>query len=388
MPTLMKKVAIIQREIPHYRKVFFEKLSRQAKESGLDITVYCGRVHEENRPWTFQSKIVPITAFTGRGAKGPSWLWGLKQAIAGSDIIVAPHELQSLTVLYLWLQHRWLSRTWIWWGHGYDVQAKSQSNLLLSCVKKVKQIIGKQADGYIAYTSSGVEYWRQQGVAADRVFPYFNTLDVEGLRTAADSVPRETLDQIHHQLNLRGKRVLLYSGRLYQKKQVDFLLKAVSILQRRYPDVAVLILGDGTERAKLESLSATLNLQHVHFLGEQNDPVQASIYFQLADLLVLPCLVGLAIVHGFAHGVPLVTTDHRFHGPEIEYLSKDNGLMTAYDVHAYADGIQKILSDTASLEAMQREATLAGDRLALEKSVQHFTTAILKLSEHKNAMIA
>lgn len=379
----MLKVAIIQREIPHYRMAFFERLSQQGKESGLDITVYSGLKYKEGSPPTFQSRIIPMVLLAGK-AKGPYWLAGLRQEIKESDIVVMPHELRCLTVPYLWLQRHWLAKTWIWWGHGYDVQAKSQSNLLLSFERALKVFMGKRGDGYIAYTSSGVKYWRQQGVAANRIFTYFNTLDVEGLRKAADSVPKETLNQVHHQLNLAGKQVLLFSGRLYSKKQVDFLLKAVSILQRSYPDVALLILGDGAERVKLESLSHALNLQDVHFLGEQNDPARASVYFQLADLLVLPGLVGLAIVHGFAHGVPLITTDYRFHSPEIEYLSKENGLMTTCDVQAYADGIQKVLADKASLEAMRCAATHEGDQLALHKSVGRFIRAIVKLSE-KNA---
>lgn len=38
----MRKVSIIQREIPHYRIRFFEELYVQGKARGLDIHVYSG----------------------------------------------------------------------------------------------------------------------------------------------------------------------------------------------------------------------------------------------------------------------------------------------------------------------------------------------------------
>ncbi len=378
----MLKVAIIQREIPHYRGAFFEKLCELAKVSGLNITVYCGWKYEEKDPRTFQYRILPMVG----KVHGFSWLVGLRRALKGSDIIIASHELHCLTVPYLWLQRHRLSKLWIWWGHGYNFQRIAPKNPLQSLAEAAKRFMIVRGDGLIAYTASGAEYWRQRGMPADQAIPYFNTIDVEGLREAASHVTQEMLEQVQSRLDLKHKRVLLFSGRLYAKKKVDFLLKAVEILQRKREDLALLILGDGGERANLKALCQTLNLRHVHFLGEINEPQQTSLYFRLAELLVIPGLVGLAIVHGFAHGLPIVTTEHDFHSPEIEYLSKDNGVMTSHTVQAYADGIQKILDEPAVLESMRRAATLQGDRLALRTSAARFAEAIRKLSDHHDAM--
>ncbi|MBA2346749.1 MAG: glycosyltransferase family 4 protein [Solirubrobacterales bacterium] len=249
----------------------------------------------------------------------------------------------------------------------------------------MKHFMTKRGDGLITYTTSGKEYWRRRGMAADRVMPYFNTLDVEGLREAGAQVTKKTLVQVRHQLGLEGKRVLLFSGSLYPEKEVDFLLKAVALLQSRHPNVALLILGDGSERTRLEELRDSLNLQHVHFLGEHHDPVQASVYFQLADLFVLPGAVGLAIVHGFAYGLPMVTTDHGFHGPEVEYLSKENGIKTAHDIQTYANEIGGILAVPNRIDALQAGARHQGDQLTLAGSVQRLVQAVLLFSSRDNS---
>ncbi len=241
----------------------------------------------------------------------------------------------------------------------------------------------ERGDGLITYTSSGADYWRARGMAPNRVIPYFNTLDVQGLREAATNVKNEDLERVRRRFTLEGKHVLLFSGRLYPEKQVDFLLEAFSLLQRRNPNVALLILGDGSEREMLEKLCDALNLRQVHFLGEHHDPIQVSVYFQLADLLVIPGLVGLAIVHGFAHGLPIVTTDHDLHSPEIEYLSKENGIQTSHEEKEFADAIGKVLGEKELLASMQLAARRRGDQLTLCESVKRFMEAILTLSAHK-----
>jgi len=210
----------------------------------------------------------------------------------------------------------------------------------------------------------------------EQVIPLINTIDVEGLRASAGGVSEEELLEIRHKLGLDGKRVLLFSGRLYREKKVDFLLRAYAMLKKSHPEVALLILGEGPERASLEMISKQLNLCHVHFLGEHVDPRQTGVYFRLSSLLVIPGLVGLAIVHGFAFGLPLVTTDYEGHSPEIEYLSAENGVITPQEEAAYAHEIEALLNNPARLAAMRQAALAKGDQLLLAHSVKRFVDGI------------
>ena len=44
--------------------------------------------------------------------------------------------------------------------------------------------------------------------------------------------------------------------------------------------------------------------------------------------VVIPRKVGLAVTHAFAHGLRVITRDHRRHAPEAEYIESGlNGLM-------------------------------------------------------------
>jgi len=381
----MTTVSIIQREIPHYRIRFFEELSEQAAKVGLAVTVHSAASGESGPAGMFAHRTFPARRLS-RNKNGPLWITGLTAAIAGSDIIIAPHELQCMNVPWLWANRHRLCACWIWWGHGYNFQASTGRFFATQIVEMIKRFMMTRSNGLITYTEKGADSWKQRGMPAGQVAPYYNTLDVEGLRAAGAKVTRRQLVQLRQSLGLENKRVLLFSGRLYPEKKVDFLLRAVAVLQAKRPDVALLILGDGQERDRLETLQTELRLRDVRFLGEVTEPTSAGAYFQLADMLVVPGLVGLAIVHGFAFGVPLATTDHDFHSPEIEYLSSENGIMTTHDAAQYAEAVGAVLGSPSRLRNMRKAAHRKGDQLCLAESVKRFVAAVVAFSNHQGSV--
>lgn len=213
-------------------------------------------------------------------------------------------------------------------------------------------------------------------MSADQVMPFLNTIDVEGLWRAGRQVTDIRLARTRTRLGLRDKKILLFSGRLYAEKRVDFLLEAFARIQQHCPKTALLILGDGVERPKLEALCHKLHLRDVYFLGEITDTRESSMYFKLAQLLVIPGLVGLAIVHGFAFNLPLITTEQAGHGPEIEYLTKHNGAMTPHEPEAYAAEIIRVLSSPSLHHAMQTQAGETAQQLTVSASAMRFMLAV------------
>ncbi|WP_457742235.1 glycosyltransferase family 4 protein, partial [Thermococcus sp.] len=52
----------------------------------------------------------------------------------------------------------------------------------------------------------------------------------------------------------------LFVGRIIPEKGVDFLLRSLALLKRRFPDFRAIIVGDGPERRKLERLARELGI--------------------------------------------------------------------------------------------------------------------------------
>lgn len=102
---------------------------------------------------------------------------------------------------------------------------------------------------------------------------------------------------------------LLYVGRLEQRKGVAYLVQAFSRIEKQYPQVQLLIGGDGPERDTLERMVAQLGLTRVRFLGYVPAPDLPRL-FAAADIFCAPATYaesfGIVLVEAFAAGLPVV----------------------------------------------------------------------------------
>jgi len=82
-------------------------------------------------------------------------------------------------------------------------------------------------------------------------------------------------------------KLLLYVGRLEEIKDLAGLLKAFQLVQEAYDDVNLLIIGIGSEEAKLKKISIDLDIDRkVLFLGSVNHSEIFS-YYHGADIFVI-----------------------------------------------------------------------------------------------------
>lgn len=107
-----------------------------------------------------------------------------------------------------------------------------------------------------------------------------------------------------------GKHVL-FVGRLAAVKGVPLLLEAFSRVRKAHPDARLTLVGDGSERAQLESHAEALDLDDtVDFVGYRTQDEVRSL-FEHADMLVLPSFAeGLPVVlmEALASRIPVIAT--------------------------------------------------------------------------------
>lgn len=100
------------------------------------------------------------------------------------------------------------------------------------------------------------------------------------------NIPEETAVKLKQRLNLREGKIFLNVGRFNKGKGQLDLLKAFKLLVKSYPDVNLLIAGEGGLRNKLEQLTKDLGLQdNVHLLGYREDIPEL---LAISDFFVFP----------------------------------------------------------------------------------------------------
>ncbi|HLF27051.1 MAG TPA: glycosyltransferase family 4 protein [Anaerolineae bacterium] len=174
-----------------------------------------------------------------------------------------------------------------------------------------------------------------------------------------------SLDQAHRHAfrerwGLAGRRVLLTVARLVPRKGHDVVLRALPEIIKVCPEAVYVIVGDGDQRSKLESLTRELGIaDHVRFAGHLSDDVRDA-FIDVCDVYLQPSRqdrntvegFGLSLVEAMARGKPVVAT---VHGGILDILRDgDNGLLIGVDDVA---GLAHAVVDV--LVSPDRAATLA-----------------------------
>ena len=121
-----------------------------------------------------------------------------------------------------------------------------------------------------------------------------------------DSLPEKNADSPYR----LSAHQLIIVGRLEEFKGHYFLLNALRDVIQRFPDLVLLILGEGSQKELLQQQVKDLHLEtHVIFMGFRDDPY---LYMTNSDIIVLPSLFepfGLVFIESFALRVPVIAFD-------------------------------------------------------------------------------
>lgn len=107
----------------------------------------------------------------------------------------------------------------------------------------------------------------------------------------------------------KNRKIILSISQLIKIKGVDFNLRAMAKLKKKYTHLIYLIIGDGPEKKYLKSLARDLKIENnVEFLGKQPHK-KAMEYISICDLFSLPSwreTFGLVYLEAMANRKPII----------------------------------------------------------------------------------
>ncbi|MDB9527128.1 glycosyltransferase [Oscillatoria sp. CS-180] len=180
----------------------------------------------------------------------------------------------------------------------------------------------------------------QLGCPAHKVAVHYSGLDIGKF----DYQPRR--------LDPDGTIQLLTTGRLVEKKGIEYVIRAIARLARRYDKLKYTIVGDGPLRGHFEDLIRNLGLENfVQLVGWQDE--QALIHqLSQAHVFIAPSVTAEdgnqdapinVLKEAMAIGLPVVSTRHGGI-PELVQDSVSGYLVPERDVAALSDRIEQLIN--------------------------------------------
>lgn len=267
---------------------------------------------EENREWRlgavpFEHEVLPGLHVKPRAAEVSMHInYGVMRALRriNPDAVLSGGFAPANAAT--WLYCRLHRRLFVGWGelHWRDVAGSS----LLK--QGLRRVMTKWSNGTVASSTEAREVFAHYGARPERILTSIMPIDVEFFHAGASSWRRSewfTQERVRY-----PGPVLVSVGRVSASKGHRELLAIYERVAKQRPDVSLLIVGDGPERAGLEAAVRSRGWVRVHFLGfRQAEEVVK--YLALADVFVFHTLhdpFGAVLSEAMAAELPVVSSIH------------------------------------------------------------------------------
>ncbi len=329
-------------------------LSTLLQKNGFKVTIYCMKwwkggntIVKDNVLFTAISPYYPLYAGNRRSLSEAIFfsLHCLKLIFKDFDVIDVDH-IPHLTIftakIVCFLKRKPMVATW------HEVWGEKYWRTYLAPVT-----------GFIAYTLEKMSMRLPDVIIS--VSPH----TTERLKAVLEKYKNEIItipngidvDCIQNSPKLNFTSDIIFAGRLLSHKNVDVLLRAVSLIQKIMPDVRACIVGNGPEKENLQALVKELGIEkNVSFLGFFDDQRELYGTMKASKVFVLPSTregFGITVIEAYACGLPVITIDHPHNAAKDLIYESSDGLST---------GIVVPLQPSALADAMMRCIKDFGDR--------------------------
>lgn len=187
--------------------------------------------------------------------------------------------------------------------------------------------------------------------------------------------------------NLKGKKILLFAGRIVKEKNLAFLYDVLEKVQKKVPKTALLFVGSGPYSEELEELAKSRGLdQSVACTGYV--PSTDMVYFyKLAQVFTFPSKTetqGLVTVEAMLSGLPVVAIGEL---GTVDVMQGDHGgFMVKDNVDEFSERVVELLENSQLRKQKADEAEKWAQKWKISNLTPHLVECYKKaVYARKNA---
>jgi glycosyltransferase involved in cell wall biosynthesis len=178
-------------------------------------------------------------------------------------------------------------------------------------------------------------------IPQEKVVRIYNGIEMEGYLC-----DRGAGLKIRQELGLKEDNILIGAiGRLVWEKGFEYLIQSIPDVLKVYPNVKILIVGEGPLKDRLKAQGKRLKVEdHLIFTGFRNDIKEI---LSVIDILVIPSILEgfpMITLEGMAVAKPIIAS--RIDGIEEQITDGETGLLVpSQDADALANGINRLINN-------------------------------------------
>lgn len=198
--------------------------------------------------------------------------------------------------------------------------------------------------------------------------PMLNVLRTYGVSATANVIPTGLQDEsfkeadglmFKEKYGIENSRpMLLYVGRVAFEKNIPFLFEMTKVLAKRYPNVLLVVAGEGPAEKSLRQLAVTLKIEdNVQFIGYLDRSTELNACYQSADVFVFSSkseTQGLVLLEAMAQGTPVVAIAEM--GTASILIEGMGALIAPEDEHLFACKVASLIDDQALRGRLAQQA--------------------------------
>jgi glycosyltransferase involved in cell wall biosynthesis len=240
-------------------------------------------------------------------------------------------------------------------------------------------------DGVLPIGTLNAEYWRHY--FGDDVPQFLMPYAVDNVYFAQRAHEAQAgRAKLQAELGLDPTRpVILFASKLQTRKLCDQLIEAYARLSPAAgtePHPYLVIVGDGEERAALESQAAATGFASIRFCGFRNQS-ELPGFFDLSTVFVLPSRHepwGLIVNEVMNAARPAIVSDDVGSGPDLIEDGVNGCIYPVGDVGALTDALRRVLETPGTAEAMGQRAFERIQGWGFEQDIQGLRRALASVA--------
>ncbi len=235
-------------------------------------------------------------------------------------------------------------------------------------MQRLAKLVFRFADGVVLQTKQAMEFFPKAVQKKSKILS--NPLNPQFLNCKYDGERED---------------IIVATGRLDDNKNHAMLIHAFAKIANEYPNMKLVIYGEGELREMLTSLAAEKELSdRILMPGNVSDVAEkickAKIFTLTSNTEGMPN----SLMEAMALGIPVVSTDCPCGGPATLIEDGVNGLLVPVgDAYALSDAFRKLLSDEQLAQNISNEAHHITETLAPDKVNKEWEEYLVSVSDEK-----